>query len=59
MVHPDRHRAYYTSIADQPRIDEPDSGRRRRVAVPKANVLTPPSLRALLHPELREGPVRR
>ncbi len=47
-----RHLAYFTSLAEQPRITDPDRRRRRRVKVPKRNLLTPQALRGLLHPEL-------
>jgi hypothetical protein len=48
-----RHHAYFTSVAQEPRIKEPDPRRRRRVLVPKRNVLTPEALRAILHPGLK------
>lgn len=53
-----RHHAYYTSITGQPRIASPSAGSSRRVHVPKANLLTPPALRGLLHPDLSTARVR-
>ncbi|WP_326561217.1 DUF4365 domain-containing protein [Micromonospora sp. NBC_01796] len=47
-----RHHAYFTSVAQEPRIEDPNPRRRRRVLVPKRNVLTPTALRAMLHPGL-------
>jgi hypothetical protein len=46
-----RHRAYYTQVSD-PRIENPSTNRRRRVLVPKENVLTAATLRSLVHPDL-------
>jgi len=47
-----RHRAYYASMAHEQAIAAPCADRRRRVLVPKANVLTVAALRGLLHPDL-------
>jgi uncharacterized protein DUF4365 len=47
-----RHHAYFASVAQEPRIDAPDPRRRRRVLVPRGNLLTVTALRKLLHPEL-------
>jgi len=47
-----RHHAYFASVALEPRIEAPDPRRRRRVLVPKRNLLTAAALRAMLHPEL-------
>lgn len=46
-----RHHAYFTRVAG-PRIESPDGTRRRRVEVPKQNVLTAGALRALVNPAL-------
>jgi Domain of unknown function (DUF4365) len=53
-----RHCAYFTSIADKPRIAAASSGSSRRVHVPKANLLTASALRGLLHPDLNTAQVR-
>ncbi|MGH3734223.1 MAG: DUF4365 domain-containing protein [Micromonosporaceae bacterium] len=47
-----RHLAYFEHMTPKPRIPDPDARRRRRVQVPKCNLLTPQALRAMLHPEL-------
>ncbi|MFF5219462.1 DUF4365 domain-containing protein [Micromonospora sp. NPDC000442] len=46
-----RHHAYYTQVPG-PLVANPDANRRKRVLVPKRNVLTTATLRGLVHPEL-------
>jgi hypothetical protein len=46
-----RHHAYYAQVPG-PLIERPDPNRRKRVLVPKCNVLTASRLRGLVHPEL-------
>lgn len=47
-----QHLAYYLSLADEPRIEDPSPTRRREVRVPLENVLTVRSLLRLLGPKL-------
>jgi len=46
-----RHCAYYATVPG-PRIEQPDPARRRRVLVPRKNLLTPAALRRLVYPQL-------
>lgn len=49
------HAAYWVSLRDQDPIAAPGDKRRRRVRIPKANLLTPDSLRSLLDDDPEVG----
>jgi uncharacterized protein DUF4365 len=46
-----RHRAYFTELSG-PRIEMPNPARRRKVMVPRQNLLTAKALRGLVHPQV-------
>jgi hypothetical protein len=52
-----RHRAYYISVAHEPRIENPSTSRRRHILIPKNNVLTSDALRKLVHSDLASNGV--